>query len=102
MLHATKSCLWWSWLLLLLLQVPGCEQEEGALGGQGHAQQEVGIQVRGCGVAGRQQHAMYAEAAVKLVESLVFARQTHLPVVGPCGSTELCLAVGSASSPPFV
>jgi hypothetical protein len=26
-------------------QVPWCEQEEGALGGQGHAQQEVGLQV---------------------------------------------------------
>jgi hypothetical protein len=30
----------------VLPQVPWCEQEEGALGGQGHAQQEMGLQVR--------------------------------------------------------
>jgi hypothetical protein len=29
----------------LCAQVPWCEQEEGALGGQGYAQQEVGLQV---------------------------------------------------------
>lgn len=28
-----------------VMQVPWREQEEGALGGQGHAQQEVGLQV---------------------------------------------------------
>jgi hypothetical protein len=32
-------------LVCCVLQVPWCEQEEGALGGQGDAQQEVGIQV---------------------------------------------------------
>jgi len=28
-----------------VMQVPWREQEEGALGGEGHAQQEVGLQV---------------------------------------------------------
>lgn len=43
------------------LQVPWCEQEEGALGGQGDAQQEVGIQVRSAvlGATDRTAHCLH-------------------------------------------
>lgn len=97
--------LWWFRLLLLpLLQVPGCEQEEGSLGGQGHAQQEVGIQVRGCVVVGRQARARTPCVLRQLSGSLLEAcRPSDRPPARGwgCAAAESCASLLASCLPPF-